>query len=55
MSKTKRKKTVNQKLHYLRVIKNEISERKAEFPKVSLLVDGINQIAKNYHQKLVTF
>jgi len=54
MSKTKKKKTVKQKLHYLRVIKNEISEHKSEYPKVSTLVDGINQIIHNYHQKPIT-
>jgi len=51
MSKTRKKKTVKQKLQYLRVIKNDISEHKSDYPKISTLVDGINQIIKDYHLK----
>ncbi len=51
MSKTKKKKTVKKILHYLRVIKNDISEHKTDYPKISALVDGINQIIKDYHLK----
>ena len=54
MSKTKKKKTVKQKLHYLRVIKNEISEHLEEYPKISELIHGINQVLKEYHQKPIT-
>jgi len=38
MSKTRKKKTVKQKLQYLRVIKNDISEHKSDYPKISTLV-----------------
>ena len=51
MSKTKKKKTVKKILHYLRVIKNDIAEHKSDYPKISALVDGINQIIKDYHLK----
>lgn len=54
LSKTKKKKTVNKILHYLRVIKNEISEHQSEYPKVSSLIDGVNQIARKYHQKPIS-
>ena len=45
MSKTKKKKSVSKKLHYLRIIKNDLAIHVSEYPKI-LLVDGINQIAK---------
>lgn len=51
MSKTKKKKTVNKKLHYLRIIKNDLAQHITEYPKIKLLVDGINQIITKYHQK----
>ena len=53
MSKTKKKKTINQKLHYLKVIKNDISQNKSDYPKISALIDGINQIIGEYHQRPV--
>jgi len=53
MSKNKKKKTINQKIHYLKVIKNDISQNKSDYPKVSALIDGINQIIGGYHQKPV--
>jgi len=54
MSKAKKKKTVKKILHYLRVIKNDIAEHKTDYPKISALVDGINQIIKDYHLKPIT-
>lgn len=54
MSKTKKKKTVNQKLHYLRIIKNDLVTHLDKYPKISLLVDGINQIITRYHQRPLT-
>jgi len=51
LSKTKKKRTINKLLHYLRVIINEISEHKSDYPRVSSLIDGINQISKEYSQK----
>ena len=51
MSKSKKKKTVNKKIHYLRIIKNDLSEHIAEYPKMKPLIDGINQIITKYHQK----
>lgn len=54
MSKTKKKKTVNQKLYYLRIIKNDLVTHLDKYPKISLLVDGINQIITRYHQRPLT-
>ncbi len=54
MSKTKKKKTVNQKLHYFRVIKKELAEHMSEYPRMASLVDGINQIARKHHQKPIS-
>lgn len=51
MSKTKKKKTVNQKLHYLRIIKKGLESHISEYPKIESLIDGINQIARKYRQK----
>lgn len=53
MSKNKKKKTINQKLYYLKVIKKDISQHKSDYPKVSALIDGINQIIVEYHQRPV--
>ena len=54
MSKTKKKKTVSKKLHYLRMIKGDISEHLEEYPKISDLINGINQVAKEFHQRPVS-
>ena len=51
MSNTKKKKTVNQKLYYLRIIKKGLAEHISEYPKMESLIDSINQIARKYHQK----
>jgi len=51
MSKSKKKKTVNKKLHYLRIIKNDLAQHITEYPKIKPLIDGINQIITKYHQR----
>jgi len=51
MSKNQRKKTINQKLHYLRVIKNDIIKNKSNYPKVSNLITGINNVLIENGQK----
>ncbi|MEX0855785.1 MAG: HD domain-containing protein, partial [Nitrosopumilaceae archaeon] len=53
MSKSKRKKTANQKLHYLKVIKNDIIENKSNYPKISNLIKGINYVLVKNGQKSV--
>jgi (p)ppGpp synthase/HD superfamily hydrolase len=55
MSKTKKKKTVAQKLQYLRAIKSELSKHLEEFPKITSYVEGINTFAKEFRQKPVFF
>jgi len=52
-SKNKRKKTANQKLHYLKVIKNDIIENKSNYPKISNMIDGINNVLVENMQKPV--
>lgn len=54
MSKTKKKNTINQNLYYLRIIKNDLVAHLDKYPKISLLVDGINQIITRYHQRPLT-
>lgn len=51
MSKTKKKRIVTKKLHYLRIVKNDLARHLSEYPKLTSLIDGINQIAKEYHQR----
>ena len=51
MSKTKKKRIVTKKLHYLRIVKNDLARHLSEYPKMTSLIDGINQIAKEYHQR----
>jgi len=53
MSKNKMKKTVKQKLHYLKVIKNDIIENKSNYPKISNLIKGINNVLIENRQKPV--
>ncbi|MEX0640852.1 MAG: HD domain-containing protein, partial [Nitrosopumilaceae archaeon] len=53
MSKSKRKNTANQKLHYLKVIKNDIIENKSNYPKISNLIKGINYVLVKNGQKSV--
>ncbi|MGI0057879.1 MAG: hypothetical protein ACREAK_10985 [Nitrosarchaeum sp.] len=48
---SKKKKTANQKLHYLKVIKNEIIENKSNYPKISNLIKGINDVLVENGQK----
>jgi len=51
MSKTKKKRIVTKKLHYLRIVKNDLARHLSEYPKMTSLIDGINQIAKEYRQR----
>jgi hypothetical protein len=38
-------------LHYLRIIKNDISENKSMYPKIQDIIDGINTIGIKFNQK----
>ncbi len=51
MSKNKMKKTAKQKRHYLNVIKNDIIENKSNYPKISNLIKGINNVLVENRQK----
>ena len=53
MSKNKMKKTAKQKRHYLLVIKNDIIENKSNYPKISNLIKGINNVLVENRQKPV--
>jgi len=53
MSKNKMKKTAKQKRHYLNVIKNDIIENKSNYPKISNLIKGINNVLVKNGQKPV--
>jgi len=50
-SKNKMKKTAKQKRHYLQVIKNDIIENKSNYPKISNLIKGINDVLVENRQK----
>lgn len=51
ISKTQKNKQVKKILHYLRTIKNEISESQTEYPKIHEIIDGVNTICVKFHQK----
>src|SRR3990172_7316034 len=48
-----KKKTINQILHYLKVIKNDITENKSNYPKISNIIKGINDVLVKNGQKPV--
>lgn len=51
LSKNKKRKLVNQMSHYLRILKNDLSKNQIKYPGIISLVNGINQITAQYHQK----
>lgn len=54
ISKTQKNKQIRRVLHYLKVIKKEISEEKSQYPKIQEIVDGINSVAKKFKQHSIT-
>ncbi len=50
ISKTQKNKQIKKILHYLRVIKNDISENKSKYPKIQEIIDGINTICIKFNQ-----
>ena len=54
ISKTQKNKQIKKLFHYLRVIKNGVSEIKAEYPKIQELVDGINSVGSKFRQRPIT-
>jgi len=53
LSKNKRKKTANQKRHYLNVIKKDIIENKSDYLTISNLIKGINNVLVENGQRPV--
>jgi (p)ppGpp synthase/HD superfamily hydrolase len=51
ISKTQKNKQIKKILHYLRIIKNDISENKSMYPKIQDIIDGINTIGIKFNQK----
>ena len=51
ISKTQKNKQIKKILHYLRVIKNEISENKSQYPRIQEIIDGINIVSVKFKQK----
>ena len=54
ISKTQKNKQIKKLFHYLPVIKNGVSEIKAEYPKIQELVDGINSVGSKFRQRSIT-
>jgi (p)ppGpp synthase/HD superfamily hydrolase len=54
ISKTQKNKQIKKILHYLRVIKNDISENKSEYPKIQEIIDGINTICIKFNQTQIS-
>lgn len=51
MSKTQKNKKIKKLFFYLNVIKKDIIESKANYPKIQDMVDGINSIGAQFRQK----
>ena len=51
ISKTQKNKQIKKILHYLRIIKNDIAEKKSTYPKIQEIIDGINTICIKFKQK----
>ena len=54
ISKTQKNKQIKKILHYLRIIKNDISENKSKYPKIQEMIEGINTICIKFNQKPVS-
>lgn len=54
ISKTQKNKQIKKILHYLRIIKNDISESKSKYPKIQEIIDGINTICVKFNQNMIT-
>ena len=51
ISKTQKSKQIKKILHYLRIIKNDIAEKKSDYPKIQEIIDGVNTICVKFKQK----
>ena len=54
LSNTQKNKQIRKMLHYLRVIKKEISEEKSQYPKIQDIMDGIDTIAIKFKQRSIS-
>ncbi len=54
LSKTQKNKKIRRVLYYLRVIKNDISEEKENYPRIQEIVDGINSVAIKFKQQPIS-
>lgn len=54
ISKTQKNKKIRKLFHYLRVIKNDLSKQKENYPKIQELIDGINVVGSKYRQRPVS-
>jgi (p)ppGpp synthase/HD superfamily hydrolase len=50
ISKTQKNKQIKKSVHYLRIIKNDMSENKSKYPKIQEIIDGINIICIKFNQ-----
>lgn len=51
ISKTQKNKKIKKLFHYARVIKNDLSENKEQYPKLQEIIDGINSVGKKFKQR----
>lgn len=51
LSKTKRTKQVKKEMHYLSLIKQEMSKVKLQYSGIQNIIDGINEISSSYGQR----
>ncbi len=51
ISKSKRIKVIKKKIHYLNIIKPDLIQNKSKVPGIQKIIDGINEILKQYEQR----
>ena len=54
LSKTQKNKQIRKFLHYLRVIKSDLSQEKSHYQKIQDIVDGINLVSAKFKQRPVS-
>ena len=53
LSKTKRTKQVKKEMHYLSMMKQDMSKAKLQYPGIQNIIDGINEIISSHGQRPV--
>jgi len=54
LSKTQKNKKIRKIMHYLKVIRKDIAEKKSEYPKIQEIIDGINSVLTKLKQPTIS-